>query len=685
MLNMNMHNEKTLTDDILSFLASQSQPASLHDIRKALGCSTELAQQSIDALILSGQVRTNLSGRYCNALTLDIMRGVISATDRGFGFVTTEAGERHFVAPPLMATLVAGDVVDFFVAISSKSGKPAAEILRLISRPETYWLGTVNTTGQGLVFASDEGLNPTVQVAPANIAFEDGDTIQVRIDAGTPAGRTVPATAVLSLGRRGREGFDIDYSIARFRIPSTFSEAALVQAAALAFPGTPEPGRRDIREVGFVTIDGEDSRDFDDALFASETAYGFALRVAIADVSHFVQAGSPLDVDAKERATSVYYPGRTLPMLPEALSNGLCSLNPGVDRYALVAELAVSREGTLIAWEFYPAVIRSHARLTYKTVATVLEGNAHSLDALTVETLRTLERVHKALHAQRERAGLLGFENREPRLVVQNDEIVDIVWRESTVADELVEDCMLAANNAAARFLKSNGGAQLYRHHGAPDGEDWEAARASLARFGIEMPEVATLESMISALESSREKPYFPVVEESLRKSMKPAAYDTTESSHFSLAMPEYTHFTSPIRRYADLMVHRAIKQALANVRSIDEGFADQASHCGAMSRRADQATRMVWTLIKRRHLARLAGQCFEAKALKNAARGLKVVIVEWDCVAFFPATSLEEAGYGWNETTETWHRDGVDIEPGVRVSVRLVMADDSEVLVTSA
>jgi ribonuclease R len=678
---MNYQKEKSLADDLLSFLGKQSQAVSVYDVRKALGCSQDAAQNSVDALLPSGQVKTTLGGRYFAPSAVQVLRGTISGTDRGFGFATTEDDERHFVPPPQMATLMSGDVVDFFLTVSPKNGKMAAEVIELVNRPETFWLGTVSKSTYGWLFASDEGLNPSFNVDAAGVSFSEGDTIQVRVEAGTPAARAVPATAVLGLGRRGRAGFDIDYSVAKFRIPSNFSPLALEQAQAQTLPDTIEPGRRNLLDKGFVTIDGEDSRDFDDALFALEQESGFTLFVAIADVSHYVPEGSVLDVEARERATSVYYPGRVIPMLPEVLSNGLCSLNPGVKRYALVAQLEVSLDGELTSWEFYPALIQSHGRLTYSGVTAVLEGREHPYPDSTVSTLKVLGRIHKALRGSRQKKGLLEFETREPRLVVIDDEIVDIAWRTSSVADELVEDCMLAANRAAAGFLKARNGAQLYRHHAAPEGKDWEAARETLARFGITLPEVSTLETMISVLESSRKNANFPVIEDSLRRSMKPAVYDVAESSHFSLGMAEYTHFTSPIRRYADLLVHRAIKQALTDEPANVHAYAELVAHCGEMSRRADQATRMVWTLIKRRHLRGLLGTSYESKALKGSARGLKVVIIEWDCVAFVPAESLLAKGYTWDEAREVWLGQ-TDIESGMRFAVKLVLSDEKEVLV---
>jgi ribonuclease R len=680
-VSMTYQKEKSLTDDLLSFLGKQSQAVTIYDVRKALGCSQDLAQSSVDALLPGGKVKPTIGGRYFAPSAVQIMRGTISGTDRGFGFATTEDGERHFVPPPQMATLMSGDVVDFFLTVSPKNGKMAAEVIALVSRPETFWLGTVSKSTHGWFFASDEGLNPTFNVDDAGVSFSEGDTIQVRVDAGTPAARTVAAKAILGLGRRGRPGFDIDYSVAKFRIPSSFSSLALEQAQSQALPETIEAGRRNLLDKGFITIDGEDSRDFDDALFALEHDSGFTLFVAIADVSHYVPEDSVLDIEAHERATSVYYPGRVIPMLPEVLSNGLCSLNPGVNRYALVAQLEVSTDGEMTSWEFYPALIQSQGRLTYSGVTAALEGREHPYPSSTLTTIEVLARVHKALRGSRQKKGLLEFKTREPRLVVVDDEIVDIVWRTSSIADELVEDCMLAANRAAAGFLKAKNGAQLYRHHAAPDGKDWDAARETLARFGITLPELSSLGTMISVLESTREDANFPIIEDSLRRSMKPAVYDVAESSHFSLGMAEYTHFTSPIRRYADLLVHRAIKNALAGEPTSVDAYAELVTHCGEMSRRADQATRMVWTLIKRRHLSGLLGTSYEAKALKGSARGLKVVIIEWDCVAFVPAESLLAKGYMWDDAREVWLGQA-DIESGMRFRVALVLSDEKEVLV---
>lgn len=680
---MTYQKEQSLTDDLLSYFGKQSQAVSFsfYDIRKALGCDSERAQAAIDALVAQQAIKATLAGRYFSPSSVQLYQGAISATDRGFGFAVTENDERHFVPPPQMATLLTGDVVEFFLTISPKSGKPAAEVVSLVNRPETLWLGTVCASeAGGWLFASDEGLNPTFQVDAAGVEFADGDTIQVKVAAGAALSRYVPVQAILSLGKRGRKGFDIDYSLAKFQIPSAFSEAAMAEAAAFTAPQGVAAGRKDLRDMHFVTIDGEDSRDFDDALYAVEHDNGFTLRVAIADVSHYVQEGSALDLDARERATSVYYPGRVIPMLPEVLSNDLCSLNPGVERYALVAELEVTQEGELKAWTFYPASIRSHARLTYARVTAALEENASDFDGETMAAVQVLGRVHKALRSYRQRDGMLDFQSRDPYLVVVDDEIVDITWRETTLADAIVEDCMLAANRAAAAYLKANSDARLFRHHAAPQGEDWEKARETLARYGILLPEVATLSAMVSALEAARDNASFPVIEDSLRQSMMPAVYDVVESSHFSLAMPEYTHFSSPIRRYADLLVHRAIKGVLEGRGRSGESYENHAVHCGDTSRRADRATRSVWTLIKRRHLAGLIGTQYEAKALKSVPRGLKVVLLEWDCTAFVPAESFEQKGYAWDEEREVWYR-GEDIEQGVRLPVTLVLSDEKEVI----
>lgn len=665
---------------LVAHLKAQGRPLNFYEIRKGL----RLSEEDIEALALPlTQNRTlyrTFSGRLGLVEGTSLQTGTISAHPKGFGFVTTEDRTQAFVPPPQMATLIAGDEVEFTVVTSPKDGKEAAEIVRLLSRPASYWLGSLVQQSRGLVFVPDEGLNPGVDLQLGNIPAQPGDTIQVLIATDTPLSTRVKAQAVQTLGKRGRPGFDTDYAIAKWLIPTRFEAASLAQADAFPATAELESGRRDLRDLPLVTIDGESTRDFDDAVYAEPHDGGYRLVVAIADVAHYVTAGSALDGDASTRGNSVYFPERVIPMLPERLSNDLCSLNPGVDRYAMVCDMQIDNSGDLGAYQFYPAVMRSQARLTYTQVTAALGGEA-SVDAALLPMLESLHDLHLVLRQRRQQAGMLEFHGKEPSLVVKDDQIVDIEWHETTVAHHLVEECMLAANRSAADFLKQNGVSPLYRHHAAPEGEDWDESKARLRTMGFEVADQATLAQMSDILRQSRTLANAGIIEEQLRRALKPASYDTERSSHFSLGFDAYTHFTSPIRRYPDLLVHRAIKAILAGATVPVFDNQAMALCCGELSRRADRATRFVWNLIKRRHLAKFLGSVQPAKFILGNKRGARVVLLDFDCGAWLPATALEGKGYQWDEQQGAWQGTNV-LEAGMRFPVVIENADETEVSV---
>lgn len=667
----------------LDFLKANPRPLAFFEIKKALRISDDEIEMVALPLTQKNTVYRTFSGRVGLVEGAQIHTGVIAAHPKGFGFVTTEEGLEAFVPPPQMATLIAGDVVEFTVSVSPKDGKEAAEVIRLVSRPESFWLGTLEQNSRGVLFVPDEGLNPFVELSLGSVKAEVGETIQVAIAAGTPLSTRVKGVAVQTLGKRGRPGFDTDYAIAKWLIPSKFDAAGLEQAAAFPSEVGVEDGRRDLRELALVTIDGDSTRDFDDAVYACKSAEGtgYRLVVAIADVAHYVTQESALDVEAAKRGNSVYFPERVIPMLPERLSNELCSLNPGVDRYAMVCDMEVALTGSISNFAFYPAVIRSHARLTYNQVAAAVEGQ-ETVEASLMPLIRDLQGLHEVLRSRRKEAGMLEFNTREPKLVVVDDQIVDIEWYETNVAHHIVEECMLAANRCAANFLKEHGVSPLYRHHAAPEGEDWDESKARLLELGFSLDSQASLAQMSKVLKDSRELENFGVIEENLRKAMKPAIYDTERSSHFSLGFEAYTHFTSPIRRYPDLLVHRAIKAVLLGATCHVFDSQALAESCGLTSRRADRATRFVWNLIKRRHLAKYVGSVQPAKFILGNKRGAKVVLLDFDCAAWLGDAALTAKGYSWDDKAMMWKGPTV-LEAGVRISVTIQSADEKDVSVS--
>jgi ribonuclease R len=385
--------------------------------------------------------------------------------------------------------------------------------------------------------------------------------------------------------------------------------------------------RRDLRSLPFVTIDGETAKDFDDAVCAAKEARGFRLWVAIADVGHYVHHGDALDRAARERGTSVYFPRRVIPMLPEKLSNGLCSLNPEVDRLAMVCEMTLTSRGTIVRYQFYPAVIRSRARLTYENAwQQIAAGEA-------AEPLGTLYSVFQRLAEQRGVRGAIDFETVETRMVFDAaDRLQRIVPTERNDAHRLIEECMLAANVCAGAFLAERGHPTLYRVHDVPAADRVQALREFLAELGLPLGggEKPRPKDYADLLERIRGRPDFGLLQTILLRSLKQAVYSPRNLGHFGLAFDAYVHFTSPIRRYPDLVVHRAIRACLDGGRYEGVDWADLGRHCSETERRADEASRDVENWLKCRYMQEHVGGLFSGRITGVTAFGLFVTLDDY-------------------------------------------------------
>lgn len=577
--------------------------------------------------------------------------GVLAAHPNGFGFVRDEHGQSHFVPPQFLKQFIPGDIVSFTLGTSPKNNKIAVASLVLLERPETFWLGEIKPNFHGKPeFKSDEAVHVKFRL-PANHGIKDGDVAQVRVAADTAVGQNVPVSVVLNLGKRNEREFDTEYAIAKWRLPRAWPEDVLVEAAALAnlVPAL-EVGMADLRHIPFVTIDGETTRDFDDAVYAVEDGGKMFLKVAIADVSRYVKPGSALDREARLRGTSVYFPDCVIPMLPEVLSNGLCSLNPGQPRVALVCSLELGADGTIIGQTFSRALIQSHARLTYNQVSAYLGGTVE-LTGQVADTVNAIKKLFDQQAESRELRGLMEYRSREPKLVRGPDGAYNVGWEVPTIAHGMVEECMLAANRAAALFVPVGSVSQLFRHHKGVDPEKWVETQEWLATLGIELPETPPLNDLREMLKTWKNEPEYPLIEWRVRRSFAPAVYDENLSAHFTLGFPAYTHFTSPIRRYSDLIVHRLV------LSDVTEAGTDVAADCSERSRRSQMASRFPWDRIKRRALWREVQKTFGARLATAAKRGCKAVIDDWETAAFVPAESLEKLGYAWDADALAWMR----------------------------
>jgi len=530
-----------------------------------------------------------------------------------------------------MRQVMHGDRAIVRVAGVDHRERPAGEIVEVLERVNRRIVGRLHSErGVTFLVPEDRRIAQDVLVPPAGAGrAKPGQVVTVELEVqpsrhAQPIGRVVEV-----LGNYADPGMEIEIALRKFDLPHEFSKRAEAQARALPDAVREEDarGRRDLRHLNFVTIDGETARDFDDAVVAQREGKGFRLWVAIADVSHYVRDGDALDEDARARGTSVYFPRRVLPMLPEKLSNGLCSLNPDVDRLAMVCEMAITGAGAVARYEFYPALFRSHARLTYTEVWAKLSGRQAP------ENLAVLYEVFKALHAARVQRGAIDFETLETRMEFDaGGKIRRIVAEPRDDAHRLIEECMLAANVCAGEFLAARGQPALYRVHEVPAEEKVRALREFLAELGLQLPggDKPRPKDYAQLLERIKARPDFALLQTILLRSLKQAVYTPENVGHFGLAFDAYLHFTSPIRRYPDLLTHRGIKAALAGRRYEGVDWDELGRHCSETERRADDASRDVESWLKCHYMQDHVGGVFEGAITGVTPFGLFVTLDEY-------------------------------------------------------
>ena len=562
----------------------------------------------------------------------------MSANRAGYGFVRVEGlKDSVFLPPPEMRGVMHGDRLRVR-ATRDASGRWSGAVEQVLERGVSSFLGTVEIQGRGAwVSAADRRLQLRCAVAPADMGgARAGDWVIARITRHAGSASVAQGAIVKRLDPDRPVELGTESAIARFDLPHEFPAPALREAQACGEQVDPREAsaRVDLRALPLVTIDGEDARDFDDAVYAEPHPAGFRLIVAIADVSHYVRLGSALDAEAQKRGTSVYFPTRVLPMLPTALSDHLCSLAPYVDRLCFAADMVVSKSGALREARFYPAVMRSAARLTYTLANEALfEGRPAAraqLGSLT-ERLLVLVDVYRALHRARSRRGALDFDAAEAEFVIDEAERVRAIdLRVRNEAHRLIEECMILANVAVAHALEGAHVPTLYRVHGTPEDEKLERLAATLTALGIDarIPKTVStrdLQAIARRVPDASERAF---VESLVVRAMPQAIYQPTNIGHFGLALTHYAHFTSPIRRYPDLVVHRTLKaligdQGGAAVRYVPADLGALGESTSRLEKRADEADRYVSNFLKCTYLKERIGQSF---------RGLITTVVEFGC-----------------------------------------------------
>ncbi len=710
---------------ILELLTVAKKPLDHDKIASKLGLEEdqqlEALRKRLRAMERDGQLMVNRRGAYCLVDRMQLHRCRVQGHRDGYGFAMPlapadggERGEDIYLNARQMHFVFDGDEVLVTVTGVDRRGRQEGKVVEVLKRANTSIVGRYQEeSGIGFVIPDNQRISQQILIPPADKGeARPGQIVTAEITAYPT--RQLGAKGRISeiLGDHLDPGLEIDVAIRSHGIPWEWPEQVVEEAGRLE----PEPleedkqRRVDLRDLAFVTIDGEDARDFDDAVYCEKRRGGsWRLWVAIADVSHYVRPGSGLDEEAAHRGNSVYFPARVVPMLPEALSNGLCSLKPQVDRLALVCEMDLTRTGNLNRFHFYEAVIHSHARLTYTQVGEVLEQGGHpDVDPERVPDLERLHGLYKVLRAAREKRGAIDFETVETRIIFdQQRKIESIVPVVRNDAHKLIEECMLCANVAAARFFEANKLPILYRVHEGPTEEKLENLRKFLGELGLELygglkPTPLHYQGLLQQIE---ERADAHVIQTMLLRSLSQAMYQPDNEGHFGLHYPAYAHFTSPIRRYPDLLVHRGIRSQIRSERKVEavrrvEGasvipasrifpygtreMAIHGEHCSMTERRADDATREVDSWLKCEYLQDHVGDEFDGVIAAVTSFGLFVELKDLYIEGLVHVTALPGDYYNFDVARQrlTGERTGRSFQLGgaVRVQVARVDLDDRKI-----
>jgi ribonuclease R len=608
-------------------------PLQFDELAARAGAVSESARTrmlaELDGLVQSGELVRNRRDEYCLRERLPLIVGTVSGHRDGHGFLHPDDRSAPIILPyRQMREVMHGDRAAVRISGKDQRGRPEGAVVKVLERGRTEIVGRLyEESGISLVVPDNPRIAHRVLVPRENLAGASaGQVVLVRL-VEQPTRTAQPLGHVVRvLGEHAAPGMETEIAIHSHGLPFEFPAPAVAEAEAFgsAVSAAAKRGREDLRELPLVTIDGEDARDFDDAVFCEKTRGGWRLIVAIADVASYVEPGTALDQEAQHRGTSVYFPNRVIPMLPEALSNGLCSLNPAVDRLCLCCEMRVDPEGKVSRPRFFEGLMRSAARLTYTKVAAYLANPALSNEpevAAVGPQLTDLHAVFKALHAARLQRGALDFDAPELKVRFGTDgRIAAFVEQPRNDAHRLIEECMIAANVQAARFLKKHRIPTLYRVHGKPEDERLEQLRQFLNGFGIQLPTDRDLEpkDLSAVLQKISANDEAHLIQTVVVRSLPQAVYQPANIGHFGLALPEYAHFTSPIRRYPDLMVHRGIRHVVrgGDAESFEwsEGrMAELGQQCSFTERRADEATRDAMSWLKCEYMQNKIGEEFDA------------------------------------------------------------------------
>jgi ribonuclease R len=649
----------------------------------------EGVSRRLSAMVRDGQLVQNRRGGYLPVDEKHLIRGRVIAHADGFGFlVPDEGGDDLFLSAKQMRGVLHGDHVVATVAGVDRRGRREGSIVSVVERANTTLIGRLfDDEGIAYVVPDNKRITQNILI-PANMfgGANPGQIVKVEITSQPTSRRQMVGKVTDVIGDHMAPGMEIEIEIHNHGLPYEFPDAVIQQAGKFgdSVKEKDKQGRLDLRDLALVTIDGEDARDFDDAVYCEPRDNGWKLIVAIADVAHYVDISSPLDEEAYERATSVYFPGRVVPMLPEALSNGLCSINPDVDRLCMVCEMFVNKQGEIESYDFKEAVMRSHARLTYTQVADALADDATGeIPADIYPHIANLNAMYQALDGARRERGTIEFDTTETVINFNDDKRIESI-RPSVRNDahKIIEECMISANVCAAKYIAKSKSPCLYRIHEDPADEKIDDLRGFLSDLDLKLGDASRKIRSSDYAELSAQikgRDDYHMIQTLMLRSMKQAIYTAENHGHFGLALTHYTHFTSPIRRYPDLLVHRALKHIIRKRKKEDYMYSQErmvlmGEHCSSNERRANEATRDAEFALKCEYMLDKVGQTYDAHITGVVGFGLFVELDEHYVEGLVHITSLPKDYYVFDPKSHQLVGENRGLQFGLNDKVRITV-----------
>lgn len=663
---------------------------SIYETLQATEDKREGISRRLSAMVRDGQLVQNRRGGYLPVDEVQFIRGHVIAQAEGYGFlVPDEGGDDLYLSAKQMRGVLHGDRVVATVSGIDHRGRLEGSVISVIERANSILVGRLFIE-DGIAYIVPDNKRITQNILiPSDMlgGASDGQIVKTEITNQPTRRREAVAKVIEVIGDHMAPGMEIEIAIHNHGLPCEFSEDAISQAEKLGdqVKSQDKQGRLDLRGLPLVTIDGEDARDFDDAVHCEPHGRGWILTVAIADVAHYVNIGSPLDHEGYDRATSVYFPGRVVPMLPESLSNGLCSINPDVDRLCMVCQMKVNKQGEIKSYQFSEGVMRSHARLTYTNVAKALyEDTSSAVPAEIYPHLCNLNDLYQALAAARTQRGTIEFETTETIINFTADQRIEsirpLVRNE---AHKIIEECMIAANVCAAKFIAKSKYPCLYRVHEDPTDEKIEDLRGFLFALGLRLGDRSRKITSTDFADLSQQiqgRDDYHMIQTLMLRSMKQAIYKAENTGHFGLALTHYAHFTSPIRRYPDLLVHRALKHILHKRKKADymysqERMVQMGEHCSNNERRANEATRDAEFALKCEYMLDKIGHSYDARVTGVVPFGLFVELKEHYVEGLIHVTSLPKDYYVFDPSAYMLTGENRGIQFGLSDNLRIRVA----------